>query len=154
MKEEQTKGILNIASTVHQRMMLQQKKVLSQFELHQQIRLESLKQKLQGLHHLETEMENQLRNAEQDFVTELAALARIPVTVKKQPSKRSKPAGEKTERRSIHSPESEDKDNYCENIQEPPGLKSSLCREKLQRPHKEEAEPRKNSKMLKKKGNR
>nr|XP_047902217.1 ellis-van Creveld syndrome protein isoform X3 [Anser cygnoides] len=154
LKEEQTKGILNISSTVHQRMMLQQKKVLSQFELHQQIRLESLKQKLQGLHHLETELENQLRNAEQDFVTELAALARIPVTVKKQPSKRSKPAGEKTERRSIHSPESEDKDNYCENIQEPPGLKSSLCREKLQRPHKEEAEPRKNSKMLKKKGNR
>ncbi|XP_040411445.1 ellis-van Creveld syndrome protein isoform X1 [Cygnus olor] len=154
MKEEQTKGILNISSTVHQRMMLQQKKVLSQFELHQQIRLESLKQKLQGLHHLETELENQLRNAEQDFVTELAALARIPVTVKKQPSKRSKPAGERTERRSIHSPESEDKDNYCENIQEPPGLKSSLCREKLQRPHKEQAEPRKNSKMLKKKGNR
>ncbi|XP_047902212.2 evC complex member EVC isoform X2 [Anser cygnoides] len=154
LKEEQTKGILNISSTVHQRMMLQQKKVLSQFELHQQIRLESLKQKLQGLHHLETELENQLRNAEQDFVTELAALARIPVAVKKQPSKRSKPAGEKTERRSIHSPESEDKDNYCENIQEPPGLKSSLCREKLQRPHKEEAEPRKNSKMLKKKGNR
>ncbi|XP_035403180.1 evC complex member EVC isoform X2 [Cygnus atratus] len=154
MKEEQTKGILNISSAVHQRMMLQQKKVLSQFELHQQIRLESLKQKLQGLHHLETELENQLRNAEQDFVTELAALARIPVTVKKLPSKRSKPAGEKTERRSIHSPESEDKDNYCENIQEPPGLKSSLCREKLQRPHKEQAEPRKNSKMLKKKGNR
>lgn len=42
-------------------MMLQQKKVLSQFELHQQIRLESLKQKLLGLHHLETELENQLR---------------------------------------------------------------------------------------------
>ncbi|XP_068535997.1 evC complex member EVC isoform X1 [Anas acuta] len=154
LKEEQTKGILNISSTVHQRMMLQQKKVLSQFELHQQIRLESLKQKLLGLHHLETELENQLRNAEQDFVTELAALARIPVTVKKQPSKRSKPAGEKTKRRSIHSPELEDKDDYCENIQEPPGLKSSLCREKLQRSHKEEAEPRKNSKMLKKKGNR
>uniref|UniRef100_U3IA47 EvC ciliary complex subunit 1 n=1 Tax=Anas platyrhynchos platyrhynchos TaxID=8840 RepID=U3IA47_ANAPP len=154
LKEEQTKGILNISSAVHQRMMLQQKKVLSQFELHQQIRLESLKQKLLGLHHLETELENQLRNAEQDFVTELAALARIPVTVKKQPSKRSKPAGEKTKRRSIHSPELEDKDDYCENIQEPPGLKSSLCREKLQRSHKEEAEPRKNSKMLKKKGNR
>lgn len=34
-----------------------------------------------------------MQNAEQDFVTELAALARIPVTVKKQPSKKSKPAG-------------------------------------------------------------
>lgn len=42
-------------------MVLQQKKVLSQFELQQQIRLESLKQKLLGLHHLETELENQLK---------------------------------------------------------------------------------------------
>lgn len=42
-------------------MVLQQKKVLAQFELQQQIRLESLKQKLLGLHHLETELENQLK---------------------------------------------------------------------------------------------
>lgn len=43
------------------RMVLQQEKVLSQFELQQQIRLESLKQKLLGLHHLESELENQLK---------------------------------------------------------------------------------------------
>lgn len=42
-------------------MVLQQKKVLAQFELQQQIRLESLKQKLLGLHRLETDLENQLR---------------------------------------------------------------------------------------------
>ncbi|XP_031444224.1 ellis-van Creveld syndrome protein isoform X1 [Phasianus colchicus] len=92
LKEKQTKGILNVSSTVHQRMVLQQKKVLTQFELHQQIRLEFLKQKLLGLHHLQSEMENQLKEAEWDFITELAALARVPVTVKKQLSKRSKPA--------------------------------------------------------------
>lgn len=34
---------------------------MAQFELQQQIRLESLKQKLLGLHHLGTELENQLR---------------------------------------------------------------------------------------------
>ncbi|XP_064306852.1 evC complex member EVC [Phalacrocorax carbo] len=90
--KEQTKGLLNVTSTVHQRMVLQQKKVLSQFELQQQMRLESLKQKLLGLHHLETELETQLKEAEQDFVSELAALARVPVAVKKKPSKRSKPA--------------------------------------------------------------
>lgn len=56
--ELNNKGTLKFPFT---RMMLQQKKVLSQFELHQQIRLESLKQKLLGLHHLETELENQLR---------------------------------------------------------------------------------------------
>lgn len=55
---------LNNVSTFHfllTRMVLQQKKVLAQFELQQQIRLESLKQKLLGLHHLETELENQLK---------------------------------------------------------------------------------------------
>ncbi|NXL85893.1 EVC protein, partial [Alectura lathami] len=156
LKEKQTKGILNISSTVHQRMALRQKKVLTQFELHQQIRLESLKQKLLGLHHLETELENQLKEAEWDFITELAALARVPVPVKKQPSERIKSAGAKrnSKRGMSKSPESEDKDDPCENTQEPPGLNSSLCREKLERPHEGETELRKNSKMLKKRGNR
>uniref|UniRef100_A0A669P784 EvC ciliary complex subunit 1 n=1 Tax=Phasianus colchicus TaxID=9054 RepID=A0A669P784_PHACC len=158
LKEKQTKGILNVSSTVHQRMVLQQKKVLTQFELHQQIRLEFLKQKLLGLHHLQSEMENQLKEAEWDFITELAALARVPVTVKKQLSKRSKPAGEKTnsnsKRGTLKSPESEDKDDSYENIQEPLRLNSSLCRERSERPHEGETEPRKNTKMLKKRGNR
>ncbi|NXC39082.1 EVC protein, partial [Penelope pileata] len=151
LKEKQTKGILNISSTVHQRMVLRQKKVLTQFELHQQIRLESLKQKLLGLHHLETELENQLKEAEWDFVTELAALARVPVTVKKQLSKGSKPAGEKTKRGTCKSPELEDKDDSCENIQEAPGLNSILHREGLARLHEGETEQRKNTKMQKKK---
>ncbi|OXB72870.1 UNVERIFIED_CONTAM: hypothetical protein H355_005260 [Colinus virginianus] len=124
--------------------------------MHQQIRLESLKQKLLGLHHLETEMENQLKEAEWDFVTELAALARVPVTVKKQLFKRSKPAEEKTnsKRGALKSPKSEDKDDSCENIQESLELNSSSCRERLKRPHEGETEPRKNTKMLKKRGNR
>ncbi|XP_040449768.1 ellis-van Creveld syndrome protein isoform X3 [Falco naumanni] len=130
LEEKQTKGLLNVSSTVHQRIVLQQQKVLAQFELQQQIRLKSLKQKLLGLHHLETELENQLREAEQDFVSELAVLTRVPVAVKKQPSKRSKPAGEKTnsERKTFQSPESADKDDSHENIQELPGLTSGLCR--------------------------
>ncbi|NWU59500.1 EVC protein, partial [Dromas ardeola] len=156
LKEKETKGLLNVSSTVHQRMVLQQKKVLAQFELQQQIRLESLKQKLLGLHHLESELENQLQEAEQDFVSELAVLARVPVAVKRKPSKRSKPAGEKTnsKRKTFQSPESADKDDSHENIQESPGLTSGLCRDRLQSPHEGETEPRKNSKMLKKRGNR
>ncbi|XP_010076317.1 PREDICTED: ellis-van Creveld syndrome protein-like, partial [Pterocles gutturalis] len=155
LKEKQTEGLLNVSSTVHQRVVLQQK-ILAQFELQQQIRLVSLKQKLLGLHHLETELENQLKEAEQDFVSELAALARVPVAVKKQPSKRSKPAGEKanSKRKTFQSPESADKDDSHENIQEPPGLTSGLCRERLQSPHDGENEPRKTSKMLKKRDNR
>ncbi|NP_001005347.1 ellis-van Creveld syndrome protein [Gallus gallus] len=156
LKEKQTKGVLNVSSTVHQRMVLQQKKVLTQFELHQQIRLEFLKQKLLGLHHLESEMENQLKEAEWNFVTELATLTRVPVTVKEQLSKRSKPAGEKTKskRGTLKPPESEDRDDSCENIQEPLRLNSSLCRERLERPREGETEPRKNTKMLKKRGDR
>ncbi|KAM6261259.1 evC complex member EVC isoform 2-T2 [Porphyrio hochstetteri] len=156
LKENQTKGLLNVSSTVHQRMVLQQKKVLSQFELQQQIRLESLKQKLLGLHQLETELENQLTEAEQDFVRELAALARVPMVVKK-PSKRRKPAGEKTNSKikTFQSPESDDKDNSHESIQEPPGLTSVLRRERLHSPREGETEPRKNSKdETKKRGNR
>ncbi|XP_061235758.1 evC complex member EVC isoform X2 [Neopsephotus bourkii] len=154
LKEKQTKGLLSVSSAVHQRMVLQQKKVLAQFELQQQIRLESLKQKLLGLHNLETELENQLKEAEQDFVRELAVLARVPVAVKKKPSKRSKPVGEKTKRKTFQSPQSAEKDDSHENIQEPPGPTSGLCRERLQSPHESESEPRKNSKMLKKRDNR
>ncbi|XP_064007543.1 evC complex member EVC isoform X2 [Pogoniulus pusillus] len=126
--KEPTKGLLNASSTVHQRMVLQQKKVLAQFELQQQIRLESLKQKLLGLHHLETELENQLKEAEQDFMSELAALARVPMAVKRQPSKRSKPAGEKkhSKKRTFHSPESADKSGSHENVQELPEQTSGL----------------------------
>lgn len=91
-------ALINICTLTYllRRIVLQQKKILAQFELQQQIRLESLKQKLLALHRLETELENQLREAEQDFVSELAVLTRVPLTVKKKPSKRSKPAGEKT----------------------------------------------------------
>lgn len=34
-----------------------------------------------------------MQEAEQDFVSELAVLTRVPLTVKKKPSKRSKSAG-------------------------------------------------------------
>ncbi|XP_050194340.1 evC complex member EVC isoform X3 [Myiozetetes cayanensis] len=153
LKEKHTKDFLNVSSAVHQRIVLQQQQVLSRFELQQQIRLESLKQKLLALHHLETELENQLREAEQDFVSELAVLTRVPITVKKKPSKRSKPAGEKTKskRQTFHSPESAEKDDSHENIQEPHGLTSGSCREMLQSPREGEMEPRKNSNILKEK---
>ncbi|XP_037990381.1 ellis-van Creveld syndrome protein isoform X2 [Motacilla alba alba] len=156
LKEKHTKGLLNVSSTVHQRIVLQQNKILAQFELRQQTRLESLKQKLLGLYHLGAELENQLREAEQDFVSELAVLTRVPLTVKKKPSKRSKPAGEKanSKRQTFQSPKPAEKDDSHENIQEPYGITSGLCREMSQSSHEGETEPRKNSKMLKKKGSR
>uniref|UniRef100_A0A674HSW3 EvC ciliary complex subunit 1 n=1 Tax=Taeniopygia guttata TaxID=59729 RepID=A0A674HSW3_TAEGU len=156
LKEKHTKGLLNVSSTVHQRIVLQQNKILAQFELQQQICLESLKQKLLGLHRLGTELENQLREAEQDFMSELAVLTRVPLTVRKKPSKRSKPAGKKanSKRQTFQSPEPAEKDDSHENIQEPYGITSGLCREMSQSSHEGETEARKNSKILKKKGSR
>nr|XP_006128264.1 ellis-van Creveld syndrome protein isoform X3 [Pelodiscus sinensis] len=105
LKEKMNQGTLNMSSAVHQRMLLQQQKFLAQFDVQQQIRLDSLKRKILALHHLETQLENQLKQAEQDFITELAALARIPLTACKQPFNRSLHSGksQKTKRKNSHS---------------------------------------------------
>ncbi|OXB56277.1 hypothetical protein ASZ78_011428 [Callipepla squamata] len=115
LKEKQTKGILSVSSTVHQRWRL--------FNFLTSVCLSSQPMR-------KVRPKCHVCEAEWDFVTELAALARVPVTVKKQLSKRSKPAEEKTnsKRGTLKSPKSEDKDDSCENIQESLELNSSSCR--------------------------
>ncbi|XP_074848575.1 evC complex member EVC isoform X3 [Carettochelys insculpta] len=110
LKEKMNQGTLNMSSAVHQRMLLRQQKFLAQFDVQQQVRLDSVKQKILVLHHLEAQLENQLKQAEQDFITELAALARIPLPVRKQPLNGSLPSGkgQKTTRKNSHSWEKED----------------------------------------------
>ncbi|XP_053073568.1 evC complex member EVC isoform X3 [Acinonyx jubatus] len=66
-------------TAVHQRMAAQQKKFLAQFTVHQRIRLDAWKQKARAMDHLEAQLETQLQEAEQSFVSELAALARVPL---------------------------------------------------------------------------
>uniref|UniRef100_A0A8C2MI24 EvC ciliary complex subunit 1 n=1 Tax=Cricetulus griseus TaxID=10029 RepID=A0A8C2MI24_CRIGR len=68
---------------VQQRMLSQQKKFLDQFTQHQQGRLNSQKQKAQELNQLEAQLETQLQEAEQTFISELATLARVPLTENK-----------------------------------------------------------------------
>nr|XP_008168384.1 ellis-van Creveld syndrome protein isoform X3 [Chrysemys picta bellii] len=116
LKEKRNQGTLNTSSAVHQRMLLQQQKFLAQFDVQQQFRLDSLKQKILVLHHLETQLENQLKQAEQDFITELAALARVPLTVRKQPLNRSVQSGksQKTKRKNSHSWGKEDSGDFNE----------------------------------------
>ncbi|XP_051056212.1 evC complex member EVC isoform X1 [Phodopus roborovskii] len=65
---------------VQQRMLSQQKKFLAQFTQHQQGRLNSQKQKAQEFDQLEAQLETQLQEAEQTFISELATLARVPLT--------------------------------------------------------------------------
>ncbi|XP_072476297.1 evC complex member EVC isoform X1 [Notamacropus eugenii] len=73
----------NVPSTVHQRMLSQQKKFLVQFDVHQQIRLASLKQTAEAMDHLGAQLETQMKEAEQVFITELAALSRVSLTENK-----------------------------------------------------------------------
>lgn len=69
--------------TVQQRMLSQQKKFLGQFTQHQQGRLNSQTKKAQELDQLEAQLETQLQEAEQTFISELATLARVPLTENK-----------------------------------------------------------------------
>ncbi|XP_073198636.1 evC complex member EVC isoform X2 [Lepidochelys kempii] len=116
LKEKVNQSTLNMSSAVHQRMLLQQQKFLAHFDVQQQVRVDSLKQKILILHHLETQLENQLKQAEQDFITELAALARVPLTVRKQPLNRSIQSGksQKSKRKNSHSWGKEDSGDFNE----------------------------------------
>ncbi|KAL1789455.1 ellis-van Creveld syndrome protein isoform X1 [Sigmodon hispidus] len=75
----QTEDTQGATQAVQQRMLSQQKKFLGQFTQHQQSRLNSQKQKAQELDQLDAQLETQLQEAEQTFISELAALARVPL---------------------------------------------------------------------------
>ncbi|XP_021486387.1 evC complex member EVC isoform X1 [Meriones unguiculatus] len=76
-------GSRGASQAVQQRMLSQQKKLRGQFTQHQQGRLNSQRQKAQELDHLEAQLDNQLQEAEQTFISELATLARVPLTENK-----------------------------------------------------------------------
>nr|XP_048271167.1 ellis-van Creveld syndrome protein isoform X1 [Myodes glareolus] len=79
----QTADTHGATQAVQQRMLSRQKKFLSQFTQHQQGRLNCQKQKARELDQLEAQLETQLQEAEQTFISELAALARVPLTENK-----------------------------------------------------------------------
>ncbi|ERE89826.1 ellis-van Creveld syndrome protein isoform X7 [Cricetulus griseus] len=81
--ESQAADTRGANQAVQQRMLSQQKKFLDQFTQHQQGRLNSQKQKAQELNQLEAQLETQLQEAEQTFISELATLARVPLTENK-----------------------------------------------------------------------
>lgn len=79
-------GVHEASQAVHQRMLAQQKKFLAQFTVHQRVRLDAWKQKARVMDQLEAQLEAQLQEAEQAFISELAALARVPLAESKPPS--------------------------------------------------------------------
>ncbi|XP_077333926.1 evC complex member EVC [Lithobates pipiens] len=65
------------AHSLHKRLISLQKQLLQKLRLYEQGHLDSLRQKKSLLHLLEGQLENKLKEAEQDFIAELATMARI-----------------------------------------------------------------------------
>ncbi|KAM9742378.1 evC complex member EVC isoform 1-T1 [Dama dama] len=76
-------GAQEASRAAHQRMLAQQKKFLAQFTAHQRTRRDARKRKARVMDHLEAQLETQLQEAEQNFISELAALARVPLAESK-----------------------------------------------------------------------
>ncbi|EHB03661.1 Ellis-van Creveld syndrome protein, partial [Heterocephalus glaber] len=75
-----------------QRVLSRQQSFRARFTAHQRLRLDAQRQKARALDQLETQLEAQLQESEQTFVTELAALARVPLVDNKPvSSKRGQP---------------------------------------------------------------
>ncbi|XP_047654482.1 evC complex member EVC isoform X2 [Phacochoerus africanus] len=79
-------GVQEASGPVHQRMLAQQTKFLAQLTVHQRSRLHARKQEARVMEQLEAQLETQLQEAEQRFVAELAALARVPLAESKASS--------------------------------------------------------------------
>ncbi|XP_068133358.1 evC complex member EVC isoform X2 [Hyperolius riggenbachi] len=77
--KEKAKG-QESGSALHKRLVSLQRQLLEKFSLYQQSRLDSLRHEKSILHLLEGQLENKLKDAEQDFIAELATLARIRLT--------------------------------------------------------------------------
>ncbi|XP_038600780.1 ellis-van Creveld syndrome protein [Tachyglossus aculeatus] len=78
-RQKATGDSSDVSQAVHERLLFQQKKVLAPFGVHQQVRLDSLKQTTAAMGRLGAELESHLKEAEQVFIAELAALARVPI---------------------------------------------------------------------------
>ncbi|XP_073504430.1 evC complex member EVC [Phyllobates terribilis] len=78
---------------LHERLISQQKLLLEKFRLFQKIRFDSLRQKKSVLHLVEGQLENKLKDAEQEFIAELATLARIRLTDNNSSVNRNVPSG-------------------------------------------------------------
>ncbi|XP_012372158.1 ellis-van Creveld syndrome protein isoform X2 [Octodon degus] len=80
------------AQEIPHRLLSQQRRFQAQFTAHQRLRLDTQRQKAGVLAQLEAQLEAQLQEAEQTFVTELAALTRVPLMDHKPcPSKLGQP---------------------------------------------------------------
>ncbi|XP_076992478.1 evC complex member EVC [Tamandua tetradactyla] len=145
-------GAQEASQAVHQRLLSQQKRFLAQFAVHQLTRLEAQKQEARAVEQLEAQLEIQLQEAEQSFISELAALARVPLAESK-PSLNKRGASEKplrTKRKKV--PPRERGDLGVPNDEDPASGSHTLG-PLSRRPGQSQSDIENSKKMLKKRSN-
>ncbi|XP_059868809.1 evC complex member EVC isoform X6 [Delphinus delphis] len=149
-------GAQEASGAVHQRMLAQQKKFLAQFTAHQRTRQDAWKQSARVMDHLGAQLETQLQEAEQSFISELAALARVPLAESK-PFSNKHGLSEKPLRTKRKKPAPRDrgdfggpKDDDPASGGAPPG---SLSSKRLSQQESEVGDGENSKKMLKRRSN-
>ncbi|XP_039087970.1 ellis-van Creveld syndrome protein isoform X2 [Hyaena hyaena] len=140
---------------VHRRMAARQKKFLAQFTVHQRVRLDAWKQKVRTVDRLEVQLETQLQEAEQSFVSELAALARVPLA-ESRPFSSKRGASEKPMRTRRKKPPPREKGTPAGPPDEDPAAGSHPSGSLSKRPNQQENEAgdgQNSKKLLKERSN-
>ncbi|XP_037384996.1 evC complex member EVC isoform X2 [Talpa occidentalis] len=148
-------GAQESCKAVPQRMLAQQKKFLSQFTAHRRARLHAWKQKARAAEQLEAQLETQLQEAEQTFISELAALARVPLAENKPLSSKRGPSEKSLRPKRKKAPPRERGDPRGPDDEDPasgPHPSGSLSKRPGQ-PDSEASGSEKPKKMLKKRSN-
>ncbi|XP_066488762.1 evC complex member EVC isoform X2 [Tiliqua scincoides] len=149
-KQRDHQDPLDVSSAGQERALQEQKRVWAWFDIQQQARLVSLKQKMLLLNQLEIQLENELMKAEQHFLTELASMARIAIPFQKLPLESAVKSGrkQKTKKMDPKSRERKERADGDKKDNVPHSQASKSSRIKLQSLPGDEADPVKNTKKL------
>ncbi|XP_057402397.1 evC complex member EVC isoform X5 [Balaenoptera acutorostrata] len=149
-------GAQEASGAVHQRMLAQQKKFLAQFTAHQRTRRDAWKQSARVMDHLEAQLETQLQEAEQSFISELAALARVPLAESK-PFSNKHGLSEKPLRTKRKKPAPRDRGDFGgpkdDDPASGPPTSGSLSSKRLSQQESEVGDGENSKKMLKRRSN-
>ncbi|XP_059960281.1 evC complex member EVC isoform X5 [Mesoplodon densirostris] len=149
-------GAQEASGAVHQRMLAQQKKFLAQFTAHQRTRRDTWKQSVRVMDHLEAQLETQLQEAEQSFISELAALARVPLAESK-PFSNKHGLSEKPLRTKRKKPAPRDRGDFGGPKDDDPASggppSGSLSSKRLSQQESEVGDSENSKKMLKRRSN-
>ncbi|KAM6220849.1 evC complex member EVC [Rhynchocyon petersi] len=143
------------AQAVQHRLWSRQQRFLVQFSEHQRLRLDIGKQRARAMDLLEGQLETELQEAEQSFIAELAALARVPLPESGASSSKRGPSEKPLRTRRRKHPPRERGGPGASNDEDPaPGGHATgpPSSKQLSQPDSEVGDPENVKKMLKKRG--